>query len=150
MRLSHWLIFVFAFLGTSITGGLVARQVRAARREAYAQTERLGAVALEAVRALVGARAGRSDELGRDLGALVRQADVATIVVRDGRGRRLVSRSDDPGLLARRPRPGRALSQVDDGLYDVEAAVDLGRRGRGAVVVSFRTARLEARLRRAA
>ncbi len=94
MRLSHSLALVFALFGALITGGLVARNVRVARRDAYARTERLGAVTLEAVRALVQvqARQGRFIELGRNLGGLVRLADVATVVVRDGRGRRLVAR----------------------------------------------------------
>ncbi len=149
MRLSHSLALVFALFGALITGGLVARNVRVARRDAYARTERLGAVTLEAVRALVQAQArqGRFIELGRNLGGLVRLADVATVVVRDGRGRRLVARSDDASLLARRPHPGRGPAQSADGIYDVSAPVDLGARGRGVVEVGFRTASLEARLR---
>jgi signal transduction histidine kinase len=72
---------------------------------------------------------------------------VATIVVRDRKGRRLVGRSDDPALLARDPKPGRPISAADDGFYDVEGPVDLGARGKAAVSVTFRTARLEERLR---
>jgi len=150
MRLSYSLALVFALFGVLITGGLVVRHVRVARREAYAQTERLGAVTLEAVRALVQsqARQGRFIELRRDLGGLVKLADVATVVVRDRRGRRLVDRSDDPALLSREPHPGRAPSEISDGIYDVEAPVDLGPgRGRGLVQVGFRTLALEARLR---
>jgi signal transduction histidine kinase len=149
MRLSVRLSLVLASIGAVIAGGLVARQVQKSRAEAYARQERLGAVTLDAVEALVAAQArqGRFIELGRDFAGLVRQADVATIVVRDRRGRRLVGRSDDPSLLAREPRPGRPLSAVDDGIYDVEGPVDLGARGKGTVTVGFRTAKLEERLR---
>ena len=149
MRLSHWMAIVFALFGAFISGGLVARHVSVARREAYAQTQHLGEVTLEAVRALVHAQArqGRFNDLGRDFGELVRQADIATVVVRDKKGKRVIGRSDDPKLLARQPKPGRPLSAVDDGLYDVEAAADLGPRGKGKVQVGFRTSRLENRLR---
>ncbi len=149
MRLSYWLALVFALFGAAITGALTARHAQVARREAYAQTRRLGDITLEAVRALVQseARQGRFIALGRDFAALVRQADVATIVVRDRRGRRLVGRSDERRLLGRVPKPGRPLAEVNDGIYDVEGPVDLGRRGKGTVQLGFRTARLEARLR---
>ncbi|MBI4370668.1 MAG: HAMP domain-containing histidine kinase [Elusimicrobia bacterium] len=150
MRLSYGLALVFALFGAVVAGGLDAWQARTARREAYAQAERLSAVTLEAVRALVQteARQGRFGELGRDFEALVRQAGIATIVVRDRRGRRLVGRSDDPGLIDREPRPGRPLSAVDDGIYDAEIEANLGPRGRGRVQVGFRTAPLERRLAR--
>jgi signal transduction histidine kinase len=149
MRLSFWLALIFALFGTAIAGGLVARHVQLSRREAYAQQERLGSITLSAVSALVQAQArqGRFIELGRNFGELVRQADVATIVVRDRKGRRMVGRSDDPALVGREPKPGRPLSQVEDGLYDVEGPVDLGPKGKGTVTVSFRTAKLENRLR---
>ena len=152
MRLSRRLALIFALFGAAIVGGLVTWHVRQSRREAYAQAERLGSVTLEAVRALVQAQAhqGRFIELGRNFADLVRQADVATIVVRDRKGRRLVGRSDDPGLLAREPRPGRPIADADDGLYDVEGPVDLGARGKGTVAGGFHTERLEARLREAA
>lgn len=149
MRLSHWMALVFALFGALTSGGLVSRHMNVSRREAYAQTQRLGAVTLEAVRALVQAQArqGRFIEMGQDFGALVRQADIATIVVRDKKGRRLVGRSDAPRLLAREPHPGQPLSAIDDGIYDVEGPVDLGARGKGTLQVGFRTARLEDRLR---
>jgi len=152
MRLSRWLSLIFALFGALIAGGLAARNVQVARREAYSQAEQLGSVTLEAVRALVQAqsREGRYIELGRNFADLVRQADVATIVVRDRKGKRLVGRSDDSSLLARVPQPGRPIAAADDGFYDVEGPVDLGARGKGTVSVSFRTARLEARLRQAA
>ena len=121
MRLSRWLSLIFALFGAAISGGLVARHMRESRRAAYAQAEHLGAVTLEAVRTLVQAqgRQGRFIELGRDFAGLVRQADVATIVVRDRKGRRLVGRSDDARLLARAPKPGRPVSAAADGFYDV-------------------------------
>jgi signal transduction histidine kinase len=149
MRLSLWLSLIFALFGAVIAGGLVARHMQESRREAYAQAERLGSVTLEAVRALVQAQGhqGRFIELGRNFADLIRQADVATIVVRDRAGRRLVGRSDDTKLLAREPKPGRPISASGDGFYDVEGPVDLGARGKGTVAVSFRTARLEERLR---
>lgn len=151
MRLSHRLALIFAVSGAAVVGALTFRQVRASRLDAYAQTERLTAVTLEAVRALVEARAGdgRYGELGRSFGDLVRQAGVATVVVRDRSGRRLIGRSDDPRLLSRAPAPGRPLAEASDGLYDVEAPVDLGRRGRGTVALAVRTDDLEARLRAA-
>ena len=149
MRLSVWLALIFALFGAAISGGLVARHVALSRRDAYAQQERLGTITLSAVGALVQAQArqGRFIELGRNFGELVRQADVATIVVRDRKGRRMVGRSDDPALLAREPKPGRALAAVDDGIWDVEGPVDLGPKGKGTVTVGFRTAKLEGRLR---
>jgi signal transduction histidine kinase len=149
MKLSHWLSLIFALFGAVIAGGLVARHMTESRVEAYDQAERLGSVTLEAVRALVQAQGhqGRFIELGRNFADLVRQADVATIVVRDRKGRRLVGRSDDTALLAREPRPGRPISAVGDGFYDVEGPVDLGARGKGTVTVTFRTGRLEQRLR---
>lgn len=149
MRLSHRLAAVFALFGALLAGGLVARHVTVARGEAYAQTERLGRVTLTAVQALVAsqARQGRFIELGRHLEDLVVQAGIGTVVVRDGKNRRLVGRSHDPRLVTREPRPGRSLSAVDDGIYDVEGQADLGPRGKGSVQVGFRTDRLEERLR---
>ncbi|HAZ07607.1 MAG TPA: hypothetical protein DCZ01_03565 [Elusimicrobia bacterium] len=148
MRLSQWMALVFALFGALISGGLVARHVSVARREAYSSTQRMGAVTLEAVRALVQAQArqGRFIELGRNFEELVRQANIATIVVRDRKGRRVVGRSDSSRLLAREPRPGRPLSVVDDGVYDVEGPVDLGPKGKAVVQVGFHTALLENRL----
>ncbi len=150
MRLSQSLALTFFLFGALITGGLVARHVTQARAEAYARTRRLGAVTLEAVRSLVQAQArqGRFLELGRDLSGLVRLADVATVVVYDGRGRRLLARGDDAALLARLPPPGRGAPP--DGIYLASTSVALGARGRGTLQVGFRTASLEERLRRIA
>jgi signal transduction histidine kinase len=105
-------------------------------------------VTLTAVRAVVQseARQGRLGQVGKSFTELLRQAQIATIVVRDKKGKRLVGSSEDPKLIGREPRPGRRLSQVDDGIYDVEGPVDLGPRGRGVVQVGFRTEPLEQRL----
>ena len=103
---------------------------------------------LTAVRAVVQteARQGRLAQVGKSFTELLRQAQIATIVVRDKKGKRLVGSSEDPNLIGREPRPGRRLAQVDDGIYDVEGPVDLGPRGRGVVQVGFRTGTLEQRL----
>jgi hypothetical protein len=148
MRLSLRLALVFALSGGIVAGGLVLLGVRSSRQEAYLQAERLGGVTLTAVQALVQseARQGRLTELGKRFEDLVVQARIATLVVRDRKGRRLVGRSDDPKLTGREPKPGRAISQVDDGIYEVEGPVDLGPRGKGVVQVGFRTDRLEQRL----
>src|SRR5688572_21409918 len=101
MRISYRLALIFALSGGLVAGGLVALGVRSARREAYAQAERLGAVTLTASRALVQseARQGRLEQLGKRFEELVREARNATIVVRDSKGKRIVGRSDDPKLL---------------------------------------------------
>ncbi|MDD5303428.1 MAG: HAMP domain-containing sensor histidine kinase [Elusimicrobia bacterium] len=148
MRLSYRLAFVFAVSGGLVAGGLVLLGVRSSRHEAYAQAEHLGGVTLTAVRAVVQseARQGRLGQVGKSFTELLRQARIATIVVRDKKGKRLVGSSEDPKLIGREPKPGRRLAQVDDGIYDVEGPVDLGPRGRGVVQVGFRTDTLERRL----
>ncbi|MBI3289214.1 MAG: HAMP domain-containing histidine kinase [Elusimicrobia bacterium] len=148
MRLSVRLALVFALCGGFVAGGLVMFGVRALRLEAYAQTERLGAVTLTALRGLVQseARQGRLNQLGKRFEDLVVETKIATIVVRDKKGKRLVGRSDDPKLTAREPKPGRRLPEVDDGLYEVQDLVDLGPRGKGLIQVGFRTDELERRL----
>lgn len=148
LRLSLRLALLFALSGAVVAGGLVAHGVVNSRRQAYAQAERLGEVTLTALTALVQseARQGRLNALGPSFEGLVRQAGIATIVVRDRRGRRLVGRSDDPRLTTREPAPGRLLSEVGDGIYDVEGPVDLGSRGKGVLQVGFRTTALERRL----
>ena len=148
MRLSYRLALVFAVSGGLVAGGLVLLGVRSSRHEAYAQTERLGGVTLTAVRAVVQseARQGRLAQVGRSFTDLLRQAQIATIVVRDKKGKRLVGSSEDPKLIGREPKPGRRLAEVTDGIYDVEGPVDLGPRGKGVVQVGFRTGALEARL----
>ena len=148
LRLSLRLAVVFALSGGLVAGGLVAHGVSASRREAYAQAERLGRVTVAALAALVEseARQGRLNRLGPSFENLLRESNIATVVVKDRRGRRLVGRSDDPALLAREPRLGRAPSEIDDGLYEVEGPVDLGPRGRGSLQVGFRTIALEGRL----
>ncbi|MBI4061723.1 MAG: HAMP domain-containing histidine kinase [Elusimicrobia bacterium] len=148
MRLNHRLALVFAVFGGLVAGGLVTIGVRSSRSEAYAQAERLGGVTLTAVRAVVQseARQGRLDSVGKRFTDLLRQAEIATIVVRDKKGKRLVGSSDNPGLIGREPKPRRGLARVDDGIYDVEGPVDLGPRGKGVVQVGFRTDSLERRL----
>lgn len=148
MRLSYRLALVFAVSGGLVAGGLVLLGVRSSRHEAYAQTENLGGVTLTAVRAVVQseARQGRLAQVGKSFTELLRQAQIATIVVRDKKGKRLVGSSADPKLIGREPKPGRRLAQVDDGVYDVEGPVDLGPRGKGVVQVGFRTGPLEQRL----
>ncbi|MEK7388983.1 MAG: HAMP domain-containing sensor histidine kinase [Elusimicrobiota bacterium] len=148
MRLSLRFAMLSGLSGGLVVAAVVILGARSARREAYLHAERLGSVTLTAVRALVQseARQGRLTGLGRHFEDLVRESRIATIVVRDRKGKRLVGRSDDPNLTGRAPRPGRALAEVDDGIYDVEGPVDLGPRGKGTVVVGFRTTDLERRL----
>ncbi len=148
MRLSFRLALVFAVSGGLVAGGLVLLGVRSSRHEAYAQAEHLGGVTLTAVRAVVHseARQGRLAEVGKRFTDLLRQAQIATIVVRDKKGKRLVGSSQDPKLIGREPKPGRRLAEVDDGIYDVEGPVDLGPRGKGIVQVGFLTEPLERRL----
>ena len=148
MRLSYRLALVFALSGGLVAGGLVLLGVRSSRHEAYSQAEHLGSVTLTAVQAVVQseARQGRLDSVGKRFTDLLRQAQIATIVVRDRKGKRLVGSSEDPKLIAREPKPWRRLSQVDDGVFDVEGPVDLGPRGKGVVQVGFRTEPLERRL----
>jgi two-component system OmpR family sensor kinase len=150
MRLSLRLALalVFAVSGGLVAGGLVLLGVRSSRHEAYSQAEHLGAVTLTAVQAVVQseARKGSLAQVGRSFTDLVRHAQIATIVVRDRKGKRLVGSSEDPKLISREPKSGRRLAQVDDGIYDVEGPVDLGPRGRGVVQVGFRTGALERRL----
>jgi len=148
VRLSYRLALVFALSGGLVAGGLVLLGVRSSRHEAYAQAEHLGGVTLTAAQAVVQseARQGRLGQVGRSFTDLVRHAQIATIVVRDRKGKRVVGSSEDPRLIAREPRPGRRLADVDDGIYDVEGPVDLGPRGKGVVQVGFRTEPLERRL----
>lgn len=148
MRLSYRLALVFAVSGGLVAGGLVLLGVRSSRHEAYARAEHLGGVTLTAVQAVVQseARQGRLAGVGRSFTDLLRRAEIATIVVRDRKGKRLVGSSEDPKHIGREPKPGRTLAQVDDGIYDVEGPVDLGPRGKGVVQVGFRTDALEKRL----
>ncbi len=149
LSLSHRLALVFAASGGLVASGLVVLGVSSSRREAYLQAEQTGAVVLSAVKAVVESEARQGRALSETRGRfteLLKQARIATIVVRDRKGRRLIGSSDDPKLIAREPRPGRTLAEVDDGIYDVEGPVDLGPRGRGVLTVGFRTDPLEARL----
>ncbi len=148
LGLSYRLALVFAVSGGIVAGGLVILGVRSSRREAYVQAEHLGGVTLTAVRAVVQseARQGRLGEVGKHFTELLRQARIATIVIRDRKGKRLVGSSEDPKLIGRESKPWRRLAQVDDGIYDVEGPVDLGPRGKGVVQVGFSTDDLEKRL----
>lgn len=148
MRLSYRLALVFAVSGGLVAGGLVVLGVRSSRHEAYAQAEHFGDVTLTAAQALVEseARQGRLRRVGESFTELIRHAQIATIVVRDRNGKRLVGSSEEYKFIAREPTPGRPIAEVDDGIYDVEGPVDLGPRGAGVVQVGFRTGPLERRL----
>ncbi len=145
MRLSLRLALVFSLFGLAIAAGFQYGHLRAIRREAYARARTMAEVTASAVCAVTEhqARSGDLGPLGRALQEMVRQAGIATIVVKDRRGRRLVGRTDDARLLGRKPHPGIPIDQVADGIYDLEKPVDLGARGRGAVQIGFRTYALE-------
>ena len=148
MRLSVRLALVFSVFGLAIAAGLLTYHVRVIRREAYSRAEAMASDTLIAVRALVAAQArvGRFRELDSDLAALIRQAGIAVVEVRDRRDRPLVRRVDDPRWLSRTPHPGVPIQVVPDGIYDVKADVPLGPRGHGTVLLGFHTAGLESRL----
>ncbi|MBI5241841.1 MAG: HAMP domain-containing histidine kinase [Elusimicrobia bacterium] len=148
MRLSVRLALVFSVFGLAIAAGLLTYHVRVIRREAYSRAEAMASDTLTAVRALVAAqaKAGRFRELDSDLAALIRQAGIAVVEVRDRRDRVLVRRLDDPRWLSRAPHPGIPIQSVPDGIYDVKAGVPLGTRRPGTVLLGFHTAGLEARL----
>ncbi len=149
MRLSHRLTLVFSLFGLAIAGGFQYTRIRNLRAQSYVVTRDMADGTAAAVQALVEdeSRAGDFSTIGRNLQRVIRRTGIATIVVLDKKGRRLVGRSDDVGLTTRQPHPGVPIELVDDGVYDVERPVDLGPRGRGVVEVGFRTDRLEARLR---
>jgi signal transduction histidine kinase len=148
MRLSLRLALVFSLFGLAIAAGLLTYHVRVIRREVYARSESMAADTLAAVRALVcaQARAGRYHELDADLAAMIKQAGIAVVEVRDRRGRLLLRRLDDLRWLARQPHPGVPIRLVPDGIYDVQMGAPLGARGPGTVLLGFHTANLEARL----
>ena len=148
MRLSVRLALVFSFFGLAITAGLLTLHVRVVRQEAYSRAENMAAETLTAVRALVAAqaRAGRYQELAVDLAAMIRQAGIAMVEVRDQKGRVRLSRVDDARELRRSPHPGVPIQLVPDGIYDLQAPVVLGSRQYGSVLVGFHTDKLEARL----
>lgn len=152
MRLSHRLALVFSIFGAAIAGGFQYTHIRQTKAEMYSRVENMSEITLNAIQALVEAqtRNGKYIALGRDFEGLVRQAGVASIVVKDSRGRRLVGRSDDSRALARQAHPGTPIRKVVDGFYDVEVPVDLGARGAGIVQLSFHTAAMDARLRQMA
>lgn len=149
MRLSHRLTLMFSLFGLAIAGGFQYRSLVLLRRETYAQQKALSEATATAVQALIEdqAASGGFSRLGRNLENLVRRTGLADVVVLDHKGRRLIGRSDDVKLLSREPHPGLPMDQVSDGIYDVEKPVDLGSRGKGSVVVGFRTDALQDRLR---
>jgi signal transduction histidine kinase len=148
MRLSVRLALVFAAFGFGISGIALYSHVSTLRAEAYARAQANAEVTMTAVKALVTAQAeaGRLKELGRNLEALVRQSGIASVSVEDAKGRILARRADQDRFLDRVPHPGLPVSEVEDGVYDVEAEVRLGQRGRGLVSIGFHTKPLEARL----
>ena len=148
MRFSFRLALVFALFGLAILTGLLTYHVRVVRRESYDRGQEMGANTLAAVRALVAAqaRAGRFGKLGSNLSDMMRQAGIATVEVRDRRGRVLLRRVDVPRLLGRQPHPGVPIDKVADGVYDVQSEVPLSRGSAGSVLVGYHTAELQARL----
>ena len=149
MRLSHRLTIVFSAFGLAIAGGLQYNHVRELRVQSYALTRNMTEVTSSAVRSMVEnqAKTGSLSRLGSNLEEMVRQIGVATIVVRDRKGRRLVGRSDDPKWVTREPHPGVPIEKVSDGIYDVEHPVDIGPWGRGTVQIGYHTSALEEHLR---
>jgi signal transduction histidine kinase len=148
MRLSQRLTLVFSLFGLAIAGGLQYNHVRQVRGECYELARSMAEGTTTAVSSLVEdqARSGNFKLLGRNLEEMVRQSGIATIVVKDHAGRRLLGRSDDPALISREPHAGVPIEEVADGIYDVEKPVNLGSRGRGTVLAGFHTAALEQRL----
>lgn len=153
MRLSHRLTLVFSLFGLAIAGGLEYAQLRSVRNETYRQHAMTADIAATAVKTLVEEKAlqgGSLQGLGRALEEIVQQAGVATVVVLDAKGKRLVGRSDDARWLSREAHPGVNIANAVDGIYDVEREVSLGGRGKGTVLIGFHTDALEARLARIA
>jgi signal transduction histidine kinase len=111
----------------------------------------LAEAAFAAVKALVEAQyqPGGATRLGRRLEQMVRQTDIASIVVLDAKGKRVAGRFDDSQLLTREPHPGMLVHDVRDGIYDVEKPVDLAGK-EGLLQIGFRLGPLEARLHEAA
>lgn len=149
MKLSHRLTMVFSLFGLAIAGGFQIHYSRTIRRQSYSLMNDMTQSISEAVRIIVEDhyKSGETARLGRRLERIVRQTAIATVVVRDKSGRRLIGRSDDVRYLGRQARPDLPLERVGDGIYDVEKRVDLGEQGKGAVQVGFHTAALEERLR---
>ncbi|OGR82757.1 MAG: hypothetical protein A3J74_09125 [Elusimicrobia bacterium RIFCSPHIGHO2_02_FULL_57_9] len=149
MKLSHRLTLVFSLFGLAIAGGFQVRYSRTIRQQSYALVNDMTQGIAEAVRLIVEDhfKTGETGRLGRRLEHMVRQTGIATIVVRDRSGRRMVGRSGDVRYLSRQARPELPLDKVEDGIYDVEKRVSLGDAGKGVVQVGFHTAALEQRLR---
>jgi len=148
LRLSHRLTLVFLLFGSLIAGGFQFNHIRELRAVAYARQLSLAEATSAAVKALVESqfRSGNPARLGRNLELMVRQTDIASVVVVDASHKRLVGRYDDSKLISRVPHPGVPIDQVADGIFDVERPVDLGGR-EGWLEIGFRTGALEASLR---
>ncbi len=148
MRLSLKLALVFALYGAAIAVGFQYSRVRSAREEMYSGQRRTAEVALRAVKGLIETSRARGGDYAELRNALreMRTAGIASVVVKDRRGRWVVWRSD-PAAAQRRTHPGLPISSCEDGYYDVETPVDLGRRGPGVVQVSFPMALVEEHLK---
>src|SRR5437879_820380 len=122
MRLSRRLALMFSLFGLAIAGGFQANHIRVLRAESYSLARAMAGATASAVRALVEDqyRSGNEARLGRNLEEVVRRAGIATVVVTDKKGRRLIGRSDDARWLFREPHPGVPPEKVQDGIYDVE------------------------------
>lgn len=149
MRLSHQLAILFSLFGLAIAGGFQYQHIRTLRQESYALERSQAEATAGAMKALVEEeiRAGSFPRLGRHLEEMVRLTGIATIVVRDAKGRRLVGRSDDVRWTTREAHPDTPIDKVADGIFDVEEPVSLGERGRGVVQIGFHTGPLEDHLR---
>ena len=147
LRLSHRLTLVFSLFGVAIAGGFQYNHIRELKTLAYARERNQVEATAAAVKALVESQfqSHNAARLGRNLEYMVRQTDIATIVVFDTKGKRLLGRSDDARQRARVPHPGVPIDKVGDGIYDVEKGVNLDGRP-GLLEIGFRTGPLEARL----
>lgn len=149
LRLSHRLTLVFSLFGVAIAGGVQYNNFRELRDLAYARETQMAEATAAAVKALVDTHfqsRGTAQGLGRLLEGMVRQTDVATIVVYDTKGNRLVGRSDDARLLARVPHRDVPMRAVADGIYDVEKEIDLGGGRPGLLSIGFHIDTLESKL----
>jgi two-component system, OmpR family, sensor histidine kinase SaeS len=147
MRLSHRLALVFSLFGALLTGLFQYQHVRSLKLESYASAERSNQVVLSSVKALLQAQArGDRPEFARNFLNIVENAGVASMVVQDGRGRRVLEWTDGTASLERPPHPGLPISDCRDHYHDLSTGVDLGVKGKGWVLLSFPTSALEARI----
>lgn len=150
MRLSVRLAVLFSLFGLAIAAGFLIYYVGSLRREAYSLALQKSELTATAVRIIVEEefRSARrpSSRLGRSLEEIVRSSEIATVVVKDRRGKRLIGRSDSARWLSRQARPGIPIESVRDGIYDVERPVDLGLLGEGSLIIGFHLGALQGRL----